>query len=324
MSPPQEPELSVLVISYNTRDLTLACLEALQRTTDDLAIEIIVFDNASTDGSARALSERYSDAAEVVLIASDENLGFARANNLSARRARGCHLLLLNPDTLVRPGAVGAALAFAREHPEAGVVGGRTFFPDGSLNPASCWGRPTVWSLFCHALGLTVLFRGNRLLDPESLGSWQRDSVRRVDIVSGCFLLIERTLWRSLEGFDEDFFMYGEDADLSLRATAAGRPCMITPAAELVHYGGASESVRSDKMVRLFRAKAQLFAKHWSPGTARFGTRMLGLWAFTRMLAFRALGILRSDARASASAWLSIWRRRDEWRVRTDGSGTPP
>lgn len=317
MSDVNEPELSVLVISYNTRELTLACLEALRRTTSGLAVETIVFDNASEDGSARALQERYADVADLTVIASDENLGFARANNRAAELARAPYLLLLNPDTLVREGAVAAALVFAREHPEVGVVGGRTFFPDGSLNPASCWGRPTAWSLLCHALGFTVLLRRNGVFDPESLGSWPRDSVREVDIVSGCFFLIERGLWRSLDGFDEDFFMYGEDADLSLRAAAAGRPCMVTPAAELVHYGGASERVRSDKMVHLFRAKAQLFAKHWSPGRARFGISMLGLWALTRMLAFRAIGIFRPQARQTAGTWQSIWERRAEWRVRT-------
>lgn len=309
-APGRLPDLSVLVVSYQTRELTLACLAAVEAARGALALETIVVDNASGDGSADAIAARFPD---VRLERSPRNLGFAAATNRAAELARGEHLLLLNPDTRVALGALERALAFARARPEVGAVGGRTLFADGTLNPSSCWGRPTPWSLFCHAVGLTVLFRGNRLLDPESLGSWRRDSARPVDIVSGCFLLISRSLWRSLGGFDEAFFMYGEDADLCLRLRAAGRACWITPEAELVHHGGASERVRADKMVRLFRAKAQLFAKHWSPARARFGGRMLSLWALTRSLAFGSLAVLWPARAHAAESWRAIWARRAEW-----------
>ncbi len=303
-------ELSVLVVSYGTRALTLSCLQALERAAQGLALETIVVDNASPDGSADAIAARFPG---VRLERSAENLGFARATNRAARLARGERLLLLNPDTEVRPGALAAALAFARAHPDAGVVGGRTLFADGALNRASCWGAPTLWSLACHATGLASLWRGSRLFDPESLGRWARDDARAVDIVSGCFLLIRRDLWQELGGLDERFFVYGEDADLCLRVRAAGRTCRIAPEAVLVHHGGASERSRADKLVRLFRAKAQLLAKHWTPARARLGARLLGLWALSRAALFGALAPLSARARERATTWRSVWRRRAEW-----------
>ena len=299
------PQLSVLVVSYGTRELTLACLSSLRAAARGLDVEVVVWDNASDDGSAEAVRSAFPEA---LVVASEENLGFGRAVNRAARLARADLLLLLNPDTLVREGTLRALLAFAAAHLEAGIVGGRTLFPDGRLNPTSCWGRPTPWSLLCAGLGLSSLLRRNRLFDPESLGRWGRDSVREVDVVTGCLLLVRRALWERLGGFDERFFMYGEDADLCLRARAAGSRCLIAPEAVIVHHGGASERVRAEKLVRLFRAKAQLFEKHWSPAAARFGVVMLDLWAGTRAAAHAVTGNA-----AARGAWREAWRRRAAW-----------
>jgi GT2 family glycosyltransferase len=301
---------SILVISHNTRELTLACLRSLFEQTHGLEFEVIVVDNASTDGSAEAIAVAFPSAR---LIEPGTNLGFAAGNNLAARHARGELLLLLNPDTVIQDGAVQKAVAFARDNPEAGIVGGRTLFADGTLNPSSCHGRPTPWSLFCAGVGLSSVFRRSPWFDPESLGPWRRDTVREVPAVTGCFLLIRRELWERLGGFDESFFMYGEETDLCLRAAKLGQRCVICPDAQLIHYGGRSERARADKMVKLFRAKAQLFERHWRPGWIGFGIAMLKLWALTRMVAF-GLASLVSPRRAEAyETWREIWRRRGEY-----------
>jgi N-acetylglucosaminyl-diphospho-decaprenol L-rhamnosyltransferase len=306
------PNVSILVVSYNTKELTLACLESIRRTAGDVAHEVLVVDNASQDGSAAAIARGFP---EVTCIELQENTGFARANNLAAQRARGRWLLLLNPDTLVLEGSLASLLAFAAAHPETRIFGGRTLFPDGTLNPTSCWRAPNAWSMFCLGSGLASLLRRHPWFDPESMGAWARDSEREVDIVSGCLLLIRRDLWESLGGFDEGFFMYGEDFDLCLRARRAGERCRISPRAVVIHYGGASERIRSQKMVSLFRTRARLYGKHASPLLARFGVAMLDLWALSRFLAFTVLaGIGRDRARESRAAWGSIWARRDEWR----------
>ena len=303
--------VSILIVSYNTRDLTLACLRSVfEQTPPQLAFEVIVLDNASSDASADAIAEQFP---QVRLIRSAENLGFARGNNVAAQEANGTYLLLLNPDTEILDDAIGKAVAFSQGLSKATVVGGRTFFPDGTLNYESCHGRPTVWSLFCMGTGLSVLFRRSRWFDPESLGQWARDSVREVDSISGCFMLIPRDLWVRLRGFDESYFMYGEDTDICLRAWRMDVPCVICPQAALIHHGGASEPVRADKMVRLFRAKRQLIEKHWTPSLARLGGRLLVLWAGTRALAFRLLSRAHPRFRASAEAWGGVWRRRLEY-----------
>lgn len=313
------PALTVIVVSYRTKELTLAALDALYRETRSLDMEVIVVDNASDDGSADAIAERFPRA---TLIRSEENLGFAAANNLAAERARGELLLLLNPDTEVRDRAVERVVEFARARPEARIWGGRTVFADGRLNPGSCWGAPTPWSTLCAALGFASKFGAVRWLNPEGLGSWPRDSERAVDIVSGCFLLIERSLWEELGGFDPAFFMYGEDADLCLRARARGARPRICPEATLVHHGGASERVRADKMVRLFTAKARLFRRYWGR-LAWVGVRELDLWALVRVAGFAVVSLVSGRAREGRAQWSRVWKRRAEWRAR-DATGTTP
>lgn len=306
-------DVSILIVSFNTREMTLACLESVYRETAGLEYEVLVVDNASRDGSAEAIRDAYP---QVELLALDENLGFAQANNLAARSARGEFLLLLNPDTVVLRGAVQKLHAFIRDRPNAGAVGGRTYLGDGNLDPSSCWGRMTPWSTFCRAVGLTAIFPKSRIFDPESLGRWQRDSARPVDIVAGCLLMIRRDLWQELDGFDPAFFMYAEDADLSMRVAERGLTNWFVPEAEIIHYCGATEKVRADKLVRLFRAKSQLFQKHWSPTAARFGAFMLSVHAWTRTAAIPVATLLAGADRAEClEVWSDVFERRSEWRI---------
>ena len=266
------PRLSILIISYNTREMTLACLASVRREAIDQSYEIIVVDNASTDGSAEAIVAQFPD---IHLIASKENLGFARANNVAAKRARGEYLLLLNPDTEVLDHAIDKLVAFAEQNPRARIWGGRTVFADGSLNPTSCWRRMRVWSLFCVAVGLAAIFPKSQLLNWEGYGAWQRDTVRPVDVVTGCFFLIPSTFWRNLRGFDPDFFMYAEEVDLCIRAAKAGADPLFTPDAQIIHHCGASESTYASKVTKIFRGKITLAEKHWSaesPSRCAFST----------------------------------------------------
>jgi GT2 family glycosyltransferase len=305
------PDVSILVISYNTRDLTVACLRSVFEQTRDVNFEVIVVDNASSDGSADAVAKEFP---AVRLIRLAENIGFARANNVAAKEASCAYLLLLNPDTVILDGAVQKAMKFAAGRgSDAEIVGGRTYFGDGSLNATSCHGRPTPWSMWCQAVGLTVVFRGSNLFNPEALGDWPRDSVREVDAITGCFLLISRRLWNELGGFDPAFFMYGEETDLCLRARRSGGRCVVCPEAKLVHYGGASEKVRADKMIKLFRAKVQLARRHWRPGIVWFAPAMLRLWALTRLVAFRGLAAVDRTKGSAYETWRDVWRRRSEY-----------
>lgn len=291
----------------------MACIRSVYEQTKDVSFELIVVDNDSRDGSAQAIAEHFP---MVNLIISSENLGFGRANNLAAERAKGSYLLLLNPDTVVIDGAIQKLHVFAKRNPTNLVYGGRTLFADHSLNPTSCWHRPTIWSLFCYATGLASIFRKSKIFNPESYGAWQRNSIREVDIVTGCLLLITRELWDHLKGFDPQFFMYGEDADLCLRASGEGATPIITPEATIIHYCGASETIRADKMIRLFKAKEQLIRRHWNPLTIIIGIALLRFSVLSRNIACQIINNLMPNRMSKKSqSWKEIWQRRKEWQT---------
>ena len=305
--------VSILIVSFNTRRLTTACLDSIyDQFHDESQAEIIVVDNASTDGSGGVIEQEFP---KVRLIQSQENLGFARANNLAAGCARGDYLLLLNPDTVILNHAIDRLLDFAHKDGGCKIYGGRTLFSDRSLNLASCWKEPSLWSLFCVASGLSKIRPHSNWFNPDYMPSWRRDSVSEVDIISGCFFMISKVNWERLGGFDPAFHMYGEEFDFCLRAKKLGIQCKITPDAEIIHYGGASERARADKMCRLFETKTMLFRKHWHPIRAYLGCQLLKLWAVTRLVVVVPLDLIqrRNDR---TKTWCSIWRRRRQWLAR--------
>jgi N-acetylglucosaminyl-diphospho-decaprenol L-rhamnosyltransferase len=310
-------DVSALIVTYHCREAARACLESLYEHAGGIALEVIVVDNASGDGTAEMVREDFPQAR---LLALAENVGFARAVNVAAEEARGGHLLLLNPDTEVHEGMLAAFLAFAGGLPEPAICGGRTLRPDGRLDPGSCWGAPTLWSLFCFATALSSAFKGTRLFDPESLGGWKRDSVRDVDIVTGCLLFVPKALWRELGGFDPRFFVYGEDADLALRAAAAGVRRVITPDAVVTHEVGVSSATRPDKLVLLFRGKVTLLRKHWGPVKSRLGVALVAGGVGLRAVQARLLG----RGGGVASGWPALWRARSEWLPGFEPVGTTP
>ena len=312
MQPTATIDVSIVVVSFNTRDLTTECLRSVARETLTTTYDLHVVDNASTDGSAATLRAWESP---LTFTPSTHNLGFAGANNLAAKSARGEFILLLNPDTIVLDGAIDKLLAFARETPNAGIWGGRTLFPDGTLNLSSCWGSMTLWNLICRATGLTGLFSNSELFNGDAYGGWQRDTVATVDIVSGCFLLIRRSLWEALGGFDPAFFMYGEEADLCLRARQLGATPMITPTATIIHLGGASERTRTEKMVKLLAAKTTLIQRHWHPILQPLGVALMMAWPLSRWLVLGVLAKVRPNLARSqaANTWHAIWLQRATW-----------
>ena len=309
----QRIDVSILVVSHNTRAMTLAALDSVVSQTQDLTYEVIVVDNASSDGSAEAVAQH---ASTPKLIALKDNIGFARANNLAAEYAQGYYILLLNPDTVVLDRAIDKLVAFARTRRRALIWGGRTLFADGRLNPSSCWGRMTPWNVFCRATGLTGLFPDSEIFNGETYGAWPRHTEREVDIVSGCFFLIPRSIWLALGGFDPLFFMYGEEADLCLRARRLGARPLVTPAATIIHHGGASEQARTAKFVKLLSAKASLIDRHWNVALRHAGLTMLALWPASRALGYglaaRCTGSQSHEQ--TARTWREIWDARDEWR----------
>ncbi|RZS68048.1 hypothetical protein EV187_0473 [Agromyces ramosus] len=298
------PELSVVVVNYNTRDATAACLRSVLQTAATVDLELIVVDNGSSDGSVPAFRAGFPG---VVAIEAGENLGFARGVNLGARAASGTWLLLLNPDTIVLPGSLRALLDFAAAHPEFGMFGGRTLRPDGSVDPSSCWGAPSLWSLTMFATMLSTTFKRSPFFDPESLGAWNRDSVREVPIITGCLLLVRRADFERLGGMDEDYFLYGEDAEFSLRAGRAGMRRVVVPDAVIVHEVGGSSDAGGEKGCMVMAGKVTHLRKTWTPVRAAIGVRLLVAGVGIR-------AALETVTRRSRAPWSTVWRRRADWR----------
>lgn len=309
LAPPETAEVTIIIVSWNTRELTLKAVETLLKNAGDVKMHVVVWDNASADGSVEAVAEHFP---QVELIAHDENIGFAKANNRVAAVAQTDWLLLLNPDTETHPQAIENLLRFGKANPKAGIVGGRTVYPDGSLNPASCWQKSSPWSLFCSAFGLSRIFPNSPFWNAEAIGGWKRDSVREVDIVVGCFFLLKRSLWNDLGGFNNKYFMYGEEADMCLRAAKLGYSPMITPDAQIMHLVGASTKLRSQKQIKLMRAKVSLIQDHWPAALVPLGRLLMWFWIANRRLASFVQSRFSGD-KASAEEWTKIWDARREW-----------
>ena len=294
--------VSIVMVTYNSSEWLDSSLGTIGRGAARVPYEVIAVDNASADDSVEQLRTRFPD---VTLIVNEINEGFAKAVNRGARAASGDWILLLNPDTEVAAGAIDALVDFALENPGHGIYGGRTVTPEGDVDPASCWGLPTVWSTTCFGLGLSTAFKKSLIFDSESLGRWQRDSVREVGFVSGSLLLMPREVWLELDGFDERFFVYGEDADLGARARARGYRPIVTPTATIVHAVGAS-STRVNKLVLLFAGKSTYADRHFS-GLGR---------PWSKLMLQSGVGIrsVLSTVTKRETGWSGAWDRRREWR----------
>lgn len=294
-------DVSIVVVSFNTAELLVRSLQSIGSSTRR-PVQVVVVDNASSDGSAGAARAALPDAVVVEL---DRNRGFAVGANEGARHATGRWLLLLNPDAVLLAGSLDELLTFAVAHPERGIYGGRVVDDDGRVDRRSCWGLPTPWSLFCFACGLSTWFRGSTLFDPESLGSWERDTIREVGAISGALLLIDRTAWDRLGGFDPAYFMYSEDIDLCDRARELGYRPTIVPSARILHEGGAA-STRADKTILVLTGKATYVRRRWVGPARSFGLVML--WGG---VALRAVG--QRALRRPEAVWPHAWAARRSW-----------
>lgn len=304
------PDLSVVIVAYNRPDMVQRCLESLRDAPTRHSVEIILVDNHGGDGTGSMVAAEFP---EVVYIDPKANLGFARACNLGVEMSSGERVLLLNPDTEVLSGALDAIVDFDRAHPEVGLVGGRTLRGDGSTDPSSCFGAMTLWSLFCFATGLSAAFKHHRIFDPESLGDWQRDTVREVGVVTGCLLLCRREVWDELGGMDTRFFMYAEDADLSWRARRAGYRPSITPEATVVHHLGASSSSPARRYILRNTGVTTYIRKRWGGLRRRCALGLYVAGFALRRIGFGVGSRVRPGLADDAALWAEVWDARHTW-----------
>jgi N-acetylglucosaminyl-diphospho-decaprenol L-rhamnosyltransferase len=233
----ERPDLTVVVVSYNTVHLLDRMFAALNAACGNLRVQIIVVDNASRDGSAAFLRTNYPD---FELIENSLNVGFGRANNQAISRANGRYILLLNTDAFVAPDTLSKTIEFMEANPQCGVLGVKLVGQDGSLQP-SCRYFPTPWNVFLESTGLMQLSPNTRLVDDMS---WDHNSIRECDWVPGCYYLLRREVIERIGLFDPRYFLYFEEVDHCRRMHQAGWSTVYYPHTQVVHIGG--ESAKSE------------------------------------------------------------------------------
>jgi GT2 family glycosyltransferase len=255
-------DVSVIIVSWNTQDILRNCLRSIYEQGGDIAVEVIVIDNASTDGSAEMVRK---DFPQVILIENSENRGFAAANNQGIAIAKGRYVLLLNPDTVILDHAINKTLYFADAHPESAVVGCRVLNPDRTLQP-TCFMFPSILNMLLSSTYLYKLFPKNRFFGRERMTWWSRNDIREVDVVTGCFMLVQREAIEQVGLLDERYFIYGEETDWCYRFKHADWKVMFTPCANIIHLGGQSTQKKATAMVvQLRKSILQFMKKYHSP-----------------------------------------------------------
>ena len=269
------PELSICIVSWNTRDLLDGCLRSIREAPDRIAREVIVVDNASADGTAAMVEQRHP---EVILIANDDNAGFAAANNQALRRARGSLKLVLNPDIIVHPHALDRLADVLRRRPRAAGVAPRLILPDDRIQ-ASCRSFPTPDVVLYEVLGLSRLLPRSRRFGKYRMTWWGYDDERTVDQPMASALMLRASALEEIGLFDESFPIFFNDVDLCKRLWEAGWQVWFTPEASMTHYGGASTSQTPRRMiVESHSSFLRFYALHYRgalPGWQYWGTRAL-------------------------------------------------
>jgi GT2 family glycosyltransferase len=229
-------KLSIILVSYNTRDMLDNCLSSVLINKTNLELEVFVIDNASTDGSAQMVRKKYPG---VNLIENSENLGFAKANNQAIHKAGGQYLLLLNTDTIILPGTLTIMVDFLDVNLEVGAVGAKLV--DQDLNSqTSCRHFPTLFTVLSQFFGLSSMFPKSKIFGWYDMGYWDHGQTRKVDCVPGTSLLVRKKVVQEVGLLDENYFMYFEDTDWCYRITRAGWKVVFLPDAKVIHLGGIS------------------------------------------------------------------------------------
>ena len=254
-------KLSVVIVNYNVKHFLEQCLNSLEQAAARIDHEVIVVDNASTDGSTEYITTRFP---KIKWMACRENNGFSKGNNIAIAQAKGEYILLLNPDTIVTKEAIEGCVGFMDTHTDAGACGVYMLRTDGTFAPESRRGLPTPFVAFCKMSGLSKLFPKSRTFGRYYMQYLDKEETNPIEIISGAYMMLRRSTIEKTGALDEDFFMYGEDIDLSYRILKGGYNNYYLPL-RILHYKGESTNKSTYRYVHTFyRAMQLFFKKHYS------------------------------------------------------------
>ncbi|WP_422658500.1 glycosyltransferase family 2 protein [Paenibacillus sp. EC2-1] len=295
-------DLSILIVNYNTCQLTVDCLYSVMASKTEYDYEVIVIDNNSKDESVETIRSLFP---QVTLITSSDNVGFAKANNQGMNIAQGRYILLLNSDTIVLEDTLQMMLDFMDLNPMTGASGCKVILPDGSLDKACKRGFPTPSASFYYAFGLSKLFPNKPKFNQYQLGYLDPDQEYPVDCLVGAFMMVRRETIEQVGGLDEEFFMYGEDIDWCYRIKEAGWGIHYYPLTHIIHFKGGSARRRPIKIIYEFHRAMILFhRKHYrdrynifvnSAVYAGVGLKMILALLFNRLKPIRSAESLTSE-----------------------------
>lgn len=257
-----QPDISIVIVNYNVKDFLLECLRSIRESAKGLKVEVIVVDNNSTDGSVEFLEPLFP---EVKFISLKENIGFGKANNLAFKDSSGKYILVLNPDTILEENNLSVMKEFMDNNPGTGISGCKVLNPDGTFQLACRRGFPTPWAAFSKLFGLQKLFPKSAIFAKYNQTFRSVDDTYNIDSVIGAYMFCRKSVIDELNGFDPDFFMYGEDLDLCLRANRAGWKVTYVHSSSIIHFKGESTKRSTINEVKHFYQAMEIYArKHYS------------------------------------------------------------
>ncbi len=267
-------DLSIIIVSYNTKDFLKKCLNSIYETSKDFSFEVIVSDNNSKDGSVEMVKKEFKD---VILLENKQNFGFSKANNIGVKKSSGRYVLFLNSDTVVYPNTLKHIINFMDKEKNAGAATCRLEIPNGRIDDASHRGFPTPWNSFTHFSGLSKIFGKTKLFGGYNLGYLDYSKVHEIDALAGAFMFVRRAAGEKAGWWDEDYFFYGEDLDFCYVLKQKGWKIYYVPEVSILHYKGvtggikkvskdittADESTRIKAKAERFRAMRIFYKKHY-------------------------------------------------------------
>lgn len=271
------PDVSVIIVSWNAKEHLQNCLRSLNDPGCKYTQEVIVVDNASTDGTVDLVEEQFP---EVKLIKNSGNLGFARANNIGIRASSSRYVCLINSDVIVLENCIEKLIDFLDQHPNIGLAGPRILNPDRTLQP-NCRHFPTIWNNLCQTLGLNYLFPKSAFFSEPFMKYWAHDEIRKVDVITGSFWIVRREALEKVGLLDEDFFIYGEDIDWCKRFHNAGWDVVFYPESKAIHFGAASAA---NAPTRFYIEMQKSDLHYWEKYHGRIGQCSYAIIIFIRHL----------------------------------------